>query len=242
MVAVLAALPQELKPLRVRLRAEAADLPDSWIKESPKGTVILALTGMGGEAASRAAERILDRHRPSAVISTGFAGSLSECLGPGQLIAAGQVRAPGGLPIIRPDEILLQRALASGELRAVTTVTVPSAASTRESRQALRAAHGAEAVDMESYWIARVARERGIPCLAIRAVLDTVDQEIPHLEIGSTRPGAASLLMLLAFMRSPRGFALLPSLWARSRLAGGRLAVFIASFLERHFQAGREGL
>jgi nucleoside phosphorylase len=174
------------------------------------------------------------------VISTGFAGALSESLGPGHLIAASQVREACGLPVIRPDGNLLDRALSSGELRAVTTVTVPSAASTRESRQVLRAAHGAEAVDMESYWIARVARERGVPCLVIRAVLDTVDQEIPQLEIGSARRGAASLLMLLAFMRSPRTLALLPSLWARSRLASGRLAVFITFFLERYFQAWRE--
>jgi nucleoside phosphorylase len=233
MVAVLAALPWELRPLRIRLRAQEADLPQSWIGRTRKATVILSLTGMGGEAGAGAAKRVLERYRLTALISTGFAGALSESLETGQLIAASELRAPGGLPVISPDGALLRRALADEGLRPVTTVTVPSAASTRRSRQALREAYGAEAVDMESYWIAKVARQRGVPCLVIRAVLDTMDQDIPRLEAGAA---ASGLPMLLAFARSPRTLALLPSLWAGSRLAAGRLAVWITGFLDRYFQ------
>jgi nucleoside phosphorylase len=231
MVAVLAALPQELQPLRRRLRARPAELSAAWMAEASRAGAILALTGMGREASAAAAERVLDRYPVSAVVSTGFAGALSESLGPGQLIAARRMRAPGEESELWPDGALLRRALSAGGLRAVTTVTVLSAASTREGRQALRTGYEAEAVDMESYWIARAAWRRGIPFVAIRAVLDTVEMDLP--EVASRSAGTASgLRMLLAFLRSPGSFALLPSLWARSRLAAGRLAVFIANFLE----------
>ncbi len=232
MVAVLAALPQELKPLRMRLPTKRAELPDVWIEEKPSGNAILALTGMGREASSRATERVLDRYPVGAVISTGFAGALSESLGPGQLIAGSRMRAPGERSVLLPDEVLLGLALSAGGLRPVTTVTVPSSASTRKSRQGLRLSYGAEAVDMESYWIARTALGRGIPFLEVRAVLDTMDMDIPELEAGPTGSAAAGLRMLLAFLRSPRSFALLPSLWARSRLAAGRLTLFLISFLD----------
>jgi nucleoside phosphorylase len=231
MVAVLAALPQELQPLRSRLRASRAALPGVWIGESPRGRAMLALTGMGRQASAGATERLLDRYPVRAVVSTGFAGALSESLDPGQLIVSVRMRAPGERAVLCPDGSLLERALSAGGLRPVATVTVPSAASTPESRQALRTGYEAEAVDMESYWIAEAAVRRGIPFLAIRAVLDTVEMAIPELETGSAGPAASSLRMLLAFLRSPRSFALLPSLWARSRLAAGRLAVFIADFL-----------
>jgi nucleoside phosphorylase len=232
MMAVLAALPQELGPLRARLRATASG-PGVWERDGPRGMAILALTGMGAEACKRATKRLLDRYQVKALISTGFAGALSESLRPGQVIISSSVRAPGDVPVIHLDEALMKQALAIGEPRAVTSVTVPSAANTRKSREALRTAYRAEAVDMESYWIAEAARRRGIPCLVIRAVLDTVEQEIPELETEAAGPGA-SLLLLLAFMRSPRSLASLPSLWIRSRLAAARLAIFITGFLDRY--------
>ncbi len=243
MTAVLAALPQELGPLRKRMAAKRAGAPGAWIAGSTQGGSILALTGMGRDSAEAMTERLMDRYPVETVISTGFAGALSGDLRPGQLVASSRVCASGGFPDIPLEGALLTTAVAraGGALLPCVSVTVPTAASSRDSRRHLRLTHEALSVDMESYWIARAALARGKPCLVIRAILDTEEQDIPVLDTGGAGPAAASLLMLAAFFRAPRSFALLPSLWRRSLLAANRLAAFLAGFIQAIAESGGQG-
>jgi adenosylhomocysteine nucleosidase len=60
-------------------------------------------------------------------------------------------------------------------------VTVPKAAGSPEEKQDLGRAFQAHIVDMESYWIARLASERQIPFVAVRAISDTVRDTLPPL-------------------------------------------------------------
>jgi adenosylhomocysteine nucleosidase len=228
-IAVLAALPQELGPLRRRAHAKKASVPGQWLAG---GDAVLALTGMGRDSSERVIGRVLESYPVEIVISTGFAGALREGLAPGQLVASRRICAPGGLPDIPLEGRLLSRAItcSGGALLPCVSVTVPTTASTRGGRRQLALAHDAQSVDMESYWIARAAQARGTPCLVVRAILDTEEQEIPPLE---TRGGGPppTLAMLAAFLRSPRSLALLPSLWRRSVLAADRLAAFLVGLL-----------
>jgi nucleoside phosphorylase len=197
----------EVRPLRRKLRGAAPRV--GWL---PTGEVKIPVTGLGRKAAETAAEKLLDRYPVRMVISTGFAGALTSEMEAGQLFASDTVHAPDNSPL-RTDEALLERALAigRGDLRIAALVSVPSLVGDKSSREALHAAHGALAVDMESYWIARAAMRRRIPCLVVRAVSDTVEQKIFSLRA-------------------------LPALWRQSRLAAFRLADFIVRFIS---QAGQ---
>jgi hypothetical protein len=59
------------------------------------------------------------------------------------------------------------------------TVTTPGVITTPAGKQSLGRQTGAVAVDMESYWVARVASDRGIPFLALRAISDAQEDLLP---------------------------------------------------------------
>jgi nucleoside phosphorylase len=163
--------------------------------------------GIGHRRAGEIVRRTLDTiERPELIIGTGVAGALSSGLTPGDLILA--------------DKILLIR----GEGANAEVISVPAENDLREigrslavaglkySRGALLTSYralingvekrtaktntGAIAVDMETAAIASEAVARGMPFIALRAVLDEVDDEIVGAEManadGSVRPLAAT--------------------------------------------------
>ena len=62
------------------------------------------------------------------------------------------------------------------------TVTAPGIIATPAGKQGLGRQTGAVAVDMESYWVARVASERGLPFLALRAISDAQEDLLPPFD------------------------------------------------------------
>ncbi len=69
----------------------------------------------------------------------------------------------------------------------------------------LRATTGADAVDMESYAVAREAKRAGVPFAAIRAVSDTAETRLPEWtdEIVSTAGGTDGVRLLKNLARHP---------------------------------------
>src|SRR5262249_44678228 len=68
------------------------------------------------------------------------------------------------------------------------------------AKAALRAAHGAALVEMESYWVARACHERGLPWLALRAAVDGPDLDLT----GLISPDASLSLKAAFAARHPR--------------------------------------
>ncbi len=237
MVLVLSALEMEVRPLRRKLRQMSVQMGAGRALDRE---VRIALTGVGSEASKAAAERLLDRYPVRVAISTGFAGALSAGLEAGQLFASDAIHAPD-CPALHPDRVLLDRARAVGgaALRVGASVTVPSSAGASSSREELQARHGVETVDMESYWIAGAAIRRGIPCLVVRAISDTRDQQLPDLSMKVGGTLGPPFALLAAFLRRPGTLGLIPALWRQSRLAAARLSDFLVRFLPA---LGQEGL
>ena len=87
-LALLAALPLEVRPFLRQARARrlaGKDLP-AWEFNLGEGRGVVALTGMGEEAAGRAASEVLARWRPQVLVSPGFSGALLPGLAPGDLV------------------------------------------------------------------------------------------------------------------------------------------------------------
>jgi len=132
-----------------------------------------------------------------AVISFGLAGALSPMLKPGDCIVASAVHAgPQTFPADRtwaeaarsrlPNAIL-------GEIAGADAI-VTSAGQKRR----LFAKTGAIAVDTESHIAAAAAAERNIPFLALRAICDGAEMDLPDAAARAIRPdGTTNLAAVL---------------------------------------------
>lgn len=135
---------------------------------------------------------VLARRHVTAVLSIGFSGALAGQLEVGDLVLASELIGtdPAGNEIepaiYQPNQGLLRaatEALNATSLRVVSgpTATTPGIITTPANKQDLGRRTGAIAVDMESYWVARLASERGLPFLALRAISDAQADLVPAL-------------------------------------------------------------
>ena len=184
-----------------------------------------AVTGIGHEAAPTFTA-LLDAERPSAVLSLGFAGGLAPGLSTGALALCGAARAEGAAPI-ELDPYSAADALRAAGIAAVSgaLLTVDEPLLTPEAKQAAHAATSAVVVDMEGYALARIAGERDIPIVMLRAVLDAAEHGLPSFVADIVADGGrGELRHTLRNLRADPLLALrLPLLARRSRAAARAL-------------------
>jgi hypothetical protein len=87
-------------------------------------------------------------------------------------------------------------------------------------------------VEMENYWLAQVAAERGVPFVAVRAISDTLFQTSPEGcsfvdERGETPMGQVALHAV----RHPRSLVPLLRLAVNARRCTANLTTFAGAFL-----------
>ena len=136
-----------------------------------------------GQSAYETVRARLAESRPGLVVAAGVCGGLDPSIGAGGVIVARHVLAPGH-DLIEPDRFLLEdirKALHEHASKFVYSrlLTVDRPLATRDEKREAWNEHGAGGVDMETYHIARAAREAGIRWLAVRAVVDTASQALP---------------------------------------------------------------
>jgi adenosylhomocysteine nucleosidase len=100
------------------------------------------------------------------------------------------------------------------------------------SDQKRRLGKQAEAVEMESYAILAEAARFGVPSVAIRAIGDTVDFDMPYdFERACDARGQVRAAKIVAqVLRRPSGVPRLLTLARDSRLAARQLANFLDAF------------
>ena len=190
----------------------------------PEGAA-LWLSGMGPDAAQRAAHGLADAGARALAVF-GVAGALDASLRNGSLFCPERVLDEHGhdYPAHGPWRTLLQQRLVAtprplythGSLLSVREPLLTAAAKTAAQHR-----HQALAVDMESAAVAAVAHARGLPFLALRAIIDEVDDTIPAALNNSVdawgRPRAWGLLAALC--RHPALLTELPRLYSRMQRA-----------------------
>lgn len=119
-------------------------------------------------------------------------------------------------------------------LKSGRLVTVDKVLSSRAEKGKLGEALDADAADMESSAILRVASEQGVPVVCVRAILDELDFELPFdLETIITPDGAPRVLgTLQAIARKPSGLFKLLDLRSRAQTATKSLGAFLPRLLE----------
>jgi hypothetical protein len=91
-------------------------------------------------------------------------------------------------------------------------------------------------VDMESFWIARLAASHELPCLSIRAVSDALHQEIPEIVRRQIEEGWSRSQFVARALRHPSTIRPLLPLAAHTFVAGRRLAEALAAILSAGIQ------
>jgi adenosylhomocysteine nucleosidase len=183
-IAIVAAMEEELHSLRQRLRGVQ---PVVLASGSAVGgrlasrEVLLVETGEGAVAAEKGLAALLEEQDIEALIVVGVAGALSPDLAVGDLVVASSVQDEAGA-LESPDPALLEKALDSESVVQGGVVSVDKIVVEPAAKLELWQSVGADAfqvVDLESATFARMAVERHIPYLVLRAVSDTAAEDLP---------------------------------------------------------------
>ena len=209
-VGIIAALPREVKALVEGWeRRKTTHNVCVWTK----GNAVVVCAGMGAVRAAMAVDAAMAAMALTNLISVGLAGACDSALKVGEIVRVGVVIdcATGE----RFNDATAQQVL----------VTTDSLASVREKAR-LRAAFGADVVDMEASTVARIAGERRLAFHAIKAISDESDFEIEGLSRfatadGQFREGAFALHA-----------ALRPGMWGKVIALGRNSGVALTALIE----------
>ena len=249
MLALLGAFAQEIAGLRRQMAIE--EVVASPVCRIYRGKLrgkacLLVQTGMGRERAENATHFVLDHYPVTALISLGFAGALTPDLTIGDVVVCSTMhcasrfeKEDGRLEAYAADANLL--ALASSGPRDASTsfllgtgVTVPRLVSSPQRKQELGHEFRAQIVDMESYWIARMASARLVPLITIRSISDTLQHGLQPLD-HILAPDGRLLWKRVApyFLLHPQYLASVFTPFSNMQRAKGNLTAFVSQLVAR---------
>ena len=151
MIAVTFALPNESSDFVRRLRSDDCPYRDE---------VRVLYTGVGERTTRRRLEDFLRMETPRFLISAGFAGATNDVLKVGDVLLAENFCAPA-----------LRQGLE--EFVGGRLATAPEVIDSAQERAAIARRESADAVDMETEFIAQICGEKSVPMISMRAISDT---------------------------------------------------------------------
>jgi adenosylhomocysteine nucleosidase len=195
-----------------------------------EANVRVAITGVGSVNARRAVRHALGE-ATDVCISSGFAGGLRSDLRCGEILAARAVRALDDSRAIASNPRLVRAAGAAGAREVGMFATSDAMLLTAEAKR--RLSHSADAVEMESFSILAEAAAANVPSIAIRAVSDSLGEDLP-LNFSETLDASGKVRyarVAAALVRAPQQLPALLRLGRRSRRAAKELARFLDSYV-----------
>lgn len=187
------------------------------------------LTGVGGARAKSVANAALE-WRPDICIAGGLAGSLRVDYRVGQVLAARDIMELESGRTVVADANLLNGAEVCEAVVVARLLTLATMVLSAEGKQ--RLGNMAAAVEMESFAVAAEAAAAGIPTIAIRAISDDADEDLP-MNFGDVLDESGALnkaKMARAVASAPHKLPALMRLGRQSKAA----TVKLAEFLERY--------
>jgi adenosylhomocysteine nucleosidase len=221
--AIIAAMPDELKPLTRGWAHSRSNGIDLWRWSFAGGERIAACAGAGVERAALAFAEVEKCGEIDLVISAGWAGALREELLPGRAYDVSCVidgKTGERFHVARwHDECLL-----------VTVAKVADAA----EKQRLASTYQAALVEMEAAEIARLARQRGIPFYCIKGISDGYSDKLPDFNRFITADGQFRLAHFIFFVLFRPGYwSALIRMGENSKKAARAIAVSVRDLLDQ---------
>ena len=248
-IGLIAAMPEEIKPLLRRIGAYAGEECDgfeAWRFNLGRCEILLVRSGMGPERAAAATRALIAAARPELIINFGFAGAVTGGTGLGDIVVADRIllyrerlfpEQPGRLAE-KAEEVagLLNRRLGGKEMqiRRGTFVTATGIKNKREMAEQLPAWATNPVLEMETAAVAQAAYEGNVPLIAIRALSDGAEEELEFaIEEFTDRELNISVgKVLLTVAKKPWIVPQLLRLAKNSRTAGENLAEVLKVLLE----------
>jgi len=189
--------------------------------------VALFISGIGEQRAYETARTACGFLPLRAYISAGLSGALTEGLKPGDVVA-GTKTASGGREY-HSERGLADAALEAfggdGHVRFGNLYAASRVLARADEKKALSLACGCAAVDMESAGAARAAQEAGVPFIAIRAISDSLDEDLPVDFNRFTKDGRLDYpRLIMHIITHPGTIGPLVRLGRNSQLAADNLA------------------
>ncbi len=235
MIAVLASMEREISAV-AKLRSV----------ENYPGGVRFVITGVGRQKVEASLAAMDEwENKPTGIISLGYAAALEEGLEPGDLVIADLLQATGEESFFQADPDLLAqvRRVTEGvqphRCRVGSSVTIHGVATSRAEKRLVAAMTSASIANMEDYWVARWAFERGIPYVSVRSVLDTLSQEVPEFisKLAGLKLPLQMMGVAIQGMVRPEKLESLLRLFKEDRLARRSLKEFGINFLSGSYGA-----
>jgi len=241
MITVAFALPMELRPVLRRGKFRKGRAAGNTIYRGGIGgtDAVLFCSGVGADRAYSAARNIIDLLKPSLYISAGLCGSVSDEAAVGDVhVAEGILSlADGNFELVYgPEDGLLVSPAALAGLKSSILISSDRVLVTSSEKRAVHERRpGAATVDMESAGAARAAREAGIPFMAIKAVSDGHEEDLPvDFNRFTKEDGSMKIARLvLHVLTHPRKIAPLRRLSRNSKAAADNLAAGLGELLPR---------
>ena len=224
-VAIIAALPGELKPLVRGWPTSSRDGIQFWVQRDEEEEWIAACAGAGQAAATRAFAAIEDGGPIDLIYSVGWVGALTT------EVASGSAHNIGGVIDVRTGERFRCDA-GSGDRWLVTSPIVANEAE-KQRLAATYAYKTPELVDMEAAAIARLALMRGIPFYCIKGVSDGLHDKLPDFNRFIRPNGQFNLTgMVLFSILRPWYWPSLARMGENSRKASQSIREAVLEFLD----------
>jgi len=119
----------------------------------------------------------LFQERPDICVVTGLAGSLKSDYTAGTVVVAKTVKHDKAEKVLTSNDSLLELAVRCGATSVDSFLTADAVVTSVSDK--LRLSAIADAVEMESFHLMAEARRYGLPAVAVRAISDGVDQDLP---------------------------------------------------------------
>lgn len=177
-IAIIAALERELHPLINNWPVSTSEHESRQFAFYQSDYAVAVCGGIGLEAARRAAQAAVVTYNPELLISAGVAGALTPELRVGETIFPAMVIDPADGS--RHETAIAKSRLGNSPLARTVLVSYPEIASAAQKQQ-LAKSFGAHAVDMEAAAVARAAQQHDLPFLAIKAISDESNFELPEM-------------------------------------------------------------
>ncbi len=263
MLLLIAALSEEVGGILRSANFDSVESPDELIAyrlsiepDSQTLETAIVLTGTGRERATSAARWAIEEFKPTAIMSMGFGGGTMETLQPGDLVLGTRLFRLDGSPFywdsdqlgdpLVPNRNLLGAARNAVEIAGIDfeqgpIVNLPTVAKTAGMKRWIGEELGGACVDMESFVVCEVAADADVPFVALRAIVDTAEMDLPDLvgQIDQAPTGGRIIPALKYLSRNPLEITSLTRLGRAAARARRSLTDFFVEFSAEVNAAGQ---
>lgn len=225
-LAIIAALPRELKYLR---------------ESTFQHEIVLAVSGMGMRAARKSLLSLIEKKRPDCVLSIGFAGALFKDAHPGDLIWGRKISLHSDSSVfmrgqieIKDERNLFNRLSGKISMKEGHVITLASPDWKQEVSDRLPAGLSYPVCEMETYPLANLCLERDIGFFSIRAITDSLEEDIssPFFQLHDEK-GRLQILPLAGLIaKNPGSVIEMLRLRKNSDIAARRLCLAVQFLME----------